>query len=155
MTGVGENWLAGRLTGALNLGREEAGKERKAWAGTTEDGEKICAFYARGQGADGGCSFMDANGGLQLRSPHEFGRVDKEKARRRGGSEAKVAGKRPSEGSDSGMNEGAGPARRRGRRGREKGCGSRRRRRKEKHVRRKRLGNGPGGSRSTGVGAGR
>ena len=41
MTGVEENWLAGRLAEALNLGREEAGKERKAGAGTTEDGEKI------------------------------------------------------------------------------------------------------------------
>ena len=54
MTGV-ENWLAGRLTGALNFGREEAGKERKAGFGTTEDGEKICSFYAREQRADGGC----------------------------------------------------------------------------------------------------
>ena len=47
MTGVEENWLAGRLAGALNLGREEAGKERKAGVGTTEDGERICSFYKK------------------------------------------------------------------------------------------------------------
>ena len=99
MTGVEENWLAGRLTGALNLGREEDGKERKAGAGMTEDGEKICAFYAKERRADGGCSFMDVNGFCNFVHMDEFGRVDKEKARGRGGAEVKVAGKRPSEGS--------------------------------------------------------
>ena len=41
MTGVDEKWIARLLTGALNLGREEAGKERKAKARTTDDGQKI------------------------------------------------------------------------------------------------------------------
>ena len=77
MTGVEKNWLAGRLTGALNLGREEAGKERKAGAGTTEDGEKICSFYKRGQRADGRCSFMDANGFCNFVYMDEFRRIDK------------------------------------------------------------------------------
>ena len=99
MTGVEENWLAGRLTGALNLGREEAGEERKAGAGTTKDGEKIYAFYAREQRADGGCAFMDVNGFCNFVHMDQFGRVDKEKPRKRGGAEAKVVWKRPSEGS--------------------------------------------------------
>ena len=98
MAGVEENWLAGPLTGALNLGREEADKERKAGARTTEDGEKICAFYAREQ-------FMDVNGFCNFVHMDEFRRADKEKARRRGGAEAKVAGKRPSEGSGGGTGE--------------------------------------------------
>ena len=107
-----------------------------AAAGTTEDGGKICAFYAREQRADGVCSFMDANGFCNFVHMDEVGRVDKEKATRRGGAEAKVAGKRPSEGSGRGTGEkkqrnGEGG---RGPRGREKGCGLRRRRRKEKHV---------------------
>ena len=82
MTGVEENWLAGRLTGALNLGREEAGKERKAGAGMTEDGERICTFNEKEQRADGGCSFMDTNGFCNYVHMDKFGKVDKEKARR-------------------------------------------------------------------------
>ena len=105
MTGVEENWLAGRLAGALNLGREEAGKERKAGAGTTEDGERICSFNEKEQRADRGFSFMDTNGFCNYVHMDEFGRVDKEKARRRGGAEAKVAGKRPSERSGGGTGE--------------------------------------------------
>ena len=105
MTGVEENWLTGRLTGALNLGKEEAGKERKAGAETTEDGEKIGAFYTREQRSDGGCSFMGASGFCNFVPINEFGRVDKDKARRRGGAEAKVAGKRPSEGSGGSIGE--------------------------------------------------
>ena len=54
MTGVDENWLAGQLAGVLNLGEEEAGKERKAGSGTTDDGQKNFTFYAREQRADGG-----------------------------------------------------------------------------------------------------
>ena len=105
MTGVEDNCLAGRLTGALNLGREKAGKEQKARAETTEDREKICAYYAREQRADGGCAFMDVNRFCNFVHMDEFGRVDKEKARRRGGAEAKVAGKRPSEESGGGTGE--------------------------------------------------
>ena len=104
MTGVEENWLAGGLTGALNLGRE-AGKERKAGAGMTEDGERICSFYKREQRADGGCSFMDANGFCNFVHMDELGRIDKEKARRRGGAETMGPGKRPSEGSGGGAGE--------------------------------------------------
>ena len=91
MTGVEEKWLARRLTGALNLGREEAGKEQKAGAGTTEDGENICAFYPKEQRAYGGCAFMDGNGFCNFVHMDEFGTVDKKKARRRGGAEAKLS----------------------------------------------------------------
>ena len=62
----------------------------------------ICSFYKREERADGGCSFMDANGFCNFVHMDEF---DKEKARRRGGEEAKVAGKRPSEGSGGGTKE--------------------------------------------------
>ena len=79
--------------------------KRKAGAGTTDDGEKICAFYAREQRADGGCSFMDANGFCNFVHMDEFGRLDKENARRRGGAEAKVARKRPSKGSGGGTGD--------------------------------------------------
>ena len=108
MTGVDENWLAGRLTGALNLVGEEAGKERKAGAGTADGGEKISAFYAREQRADGGCAFMDVNGFCNYVHMYEFWRVDKEKARREVGAEVKVARKRPSD-----RNEGTGEKRQR------------------------------------------
>ena len=91
--------------GALNLGREEADKDRKAGAGTTDDGEKMCVFYAREQRADGGCAFMDVNGFCNFVHMDEFGKVDKEKARRKGGAEVRVAGKRPSEGSGGGTRE--------------------------------------------------
>ena len=50
MTGVEENWLEGRLTGALNLGREEAWKELKAGAGTTDDERR---FAPSTQGSNG------------------------------------------------------------------------------------------------------
>ena len=83
MTGVDENWLAGRQTGALNLGEEEAGKERKAGAGMTDDGQKICAFYAREQRADGGCAFMDSNGFCNYTHMDKFGRVNKERAKKK------------------------------------------------------------------------
>ena len=105
MNGVEENWLAGRIAGALNLGKEEAGKERKAGAGTTDNGEKICAFYAREQREDGGCGFMDVNGFCNLVYMDEFGKVDKEKAMRKGGAQVKVAGKHPCEGSSGGTEE--------------------------------------------------
>ena len=81
MTGVDENWLAGRLTGALNLGGEETGNERKV--GTTDDRQKICAFHAREQRADGGCAFMDANGFCNFIHMDKFERVDKEKAKKK------------------------------------------------------------------------
>ena len=104
MTGVEENLLAARLAGALNFGGEEVGKERNAGAGMTEDGERICTFYEKEQRADGDCSFMDKNGFYNYVHMDKFGKVDKEKARR-GRAEAKVAGKRPSEGSGGGTGE--------------------------------------------------
>ena len=104
MTGVEENWLAARLAGTLNFRGEEAGKERKAEAGVTEDGERICTFYEREQRADGGYSFMDKNGFCNYVHMDKFGKVDKEKARR-GGAGAEVAGKRPSERSGGGTGE--------------------------------------------------
>lgn len=48
-----ENWLAGRLTGVMSLVVEEAGKERKAVVGTTDESQKVCSFYARKQGVMG------------------------------------------------------------------------------------------------------
>ena len=48
---------------------------------------------------------MDVNGFCNFVHMDEFGRVDKEKAKRRGGAEAKVAGKCPSEGSGGGTRE--------------------------------------------------
>ena len=48
---------------------------------------------------------MDVNGFCNFVHMDEFGRVDKEKARNRGGAEAKVAEKRPSEGSCGGTGE--------------------------------------------------
>ena len=104
MTGVEENWLAARLAGTLNFRGEEAGKERKAEAGMTEDGEKICTFYEKEQRADGGCSFMDKNGFCNYVHMDRFGKVDKEKPRR-GGAGGEVTGKRPSEGSGVGTGE--------------------------------------------------
>ena len=100
ITGEDGNWLTGRLTGALNLGGEEAGKERKAGAGTADDGEKISAFYAREQRVDGGCAFMDVNEFCIYVHMDKFERVDKEKARNEEGAEVKVAGKRPSDRSE-------------------------------------------------------
>ena len=105
MTGVDENWLAGRLTGALNLGGEEVGKERKAGARTTDDGQKICAFYAREQRVDGGYAFMDANGFCNYVHMDKFGRVDQEKGKRKEGAEVKVAGKRQSDDNGVGTRE--------------------------------------------------
>ena len=63
---------------------------------------------------------MDVNGFCIYVHMDEFGRVDKEKARREEEAEVKVAGKRPSnrsegtEEKDSGMSEGAWPASRLG-----------------------------------------
>ena len=48
---------------------------------------------------------MDAKGFCNFVDMDEFGWVDKGKARRRGGPEAKVAGKRRSEGSGGGTGE--------------------------------------------------
>ena len=48
---------------------------------------------------------MDVNGLCNFVHMDEFMKVDKEKARRKGGAEVKVAGKRPSEGSGGGRGE--------------------------------------------------
>ena len=56
---------------------EEAGKERKAVVGATEDGQKICAFYAREQRPDGGYLFMNANGFCNYAYMDKFGRIDR------------------------------------------------------------------------------
>ena len=65
---------------------------------------------------------MYTNGFCNYVHMDKFGRVDKEKARRKAGAEVKLAGKRPSDRSgegtgekDNGLSEGAGPASRRGR----------------------------------------
>lgn len=62
MAGVDENMLAGRLTRALSLVREKAGKKRKVRAGTTDGGDNIFAFYSRMKRADEGCAFPNVNG---------------------------------------------------------------------------------------------
>lgn len=38
------------------LGGEDPGKEWKTAAGVTKDGQKICAFFAKKQRADGSCT---------------------------------------------------------------------------------------------------
>jgi len=63
LTGVNENWLAGRLMGVMSIVGEEVGKEWKAVIGTTDNGQRICALNVREQRVDGGCSFMDVNEG--------------------------------------------------------------------------------------------
>ena len=100
--GVDENWLTGRLTGALKLGREEAGKGRKAGAGTADVGEKNSAFYSREQRADGGCALMDVNGFCNYVHMDEYGR---EKARKKERADVRVATKRPSDRSEGTQEE--------------------------------------------------
>ena len=48
-------WLAGRMTGAMRLGRENAVEGRRLAAGAMDDGQKICAFFAKEHRADGTC----------------------------------------------------------------------------------------------------
>ena len=81
------------------------GNERKAGAGTTDDGQNTCAFYAREQRADGGCAFMNANGFWNDAHMVKFGRVDKKRAKKKEGAQAEVMGKRPSDGSREGTRE--------------------------------------------------
>lgn len=52
-----------------------------------------------------GCAFMDTNGFCNYIHIDKFRRVDKEKAKKKEGAEAKVAGKRPSNGSGEGTRE--------------------------------------------------
>ena len=47
LTDEDQNWLAGRLTEAMTLIGEEAGKGWKAVVGAIDDDLRICAFYAR------------------------------------------------------------------------------------------------------------
>ena len=67
------------------------GTERKAGAGTTDDGQNTCALYAREQLPDGGCAF--------IANMVKFGRVDTKRAKKKEGAEERVVGKRPSDGS--------------------------------------------------------
>lgn len=83
--------MAGRLTGVIILVGEEASKEQSAVAGATDDGQKICAFYAKEQRADGVCSFMDTHGFCNYVQPHRFMRFDKEGAREKEGAQIKKA----------------------------------------------------------------
>ena len=77
----------------LNLVGEGVGKERKAETGTTDNGQKICAFHLKEQRGDGRCAFMDANGFCNYAQMDKFERVDKERPKTNAGAEAKVAGK--------------------------------------------------------------
>lgn len=52
LSGVDENGLVGRLTGAMRLVGDETGKEYKVMIETTDSGQKECAFYAREQRAE-------------------------------------------------------------------------------------------------------
>lgn len=93
--------------GAMNLVEEVAGKERKAGTGTTDDGQSMCTSTRERNGQIKVAFYMD-----------KFEKVEKERA------EAKVAGKRPSNGSvkareksDNGMFESMVPASRQCQRG--------------------------------------
>ena len=73
---------------------EEGGGERKATAGVTESGQRICTYYMKEQRADGSCSFMDAHGSCQFAHIDKAGRAVKEGPKIRDGTEARQAGKR-------------------------------------------------------------
>ena len=49
---------------------------------------------------DGGCAFIDVNGFCKYVHMDEYGRVDKEKARKEEGARVRVAAKRPSDRSE-------------------------------------------------------
>lgn len=102
ITGGDENWLAGRLTGTLNLRGEAAGKKQKAGARKTDGGQTICAFYAIEQRANRGVAFMVTNGFCNYAHMDKFERVNEERANKNEGAEVKVAGKRSSGGSGEG-----------------------------------------------------
>lgn len=101
---VDENWMAGRLTGALNLVGEEVDKEGKVGVGTMGmgEGQTYVLWYAREHWAEGGCAFMDANRFYNYAHMDKFGRVNWERAKKKEGTESKVVGKRPSDGSSEG-----------------------------------------------------
>lgn len=99
--------------GAMNLVEEVAGKERKAGTGTTDDGQSMCTSTRERNGQIKVAFYMD-----------KFKKVEKERARKKERAEAKVAGKRPSNGSvkareksDNGMFESTVPASRQCQRG--------------------------------------
>lgn len=78
LTDVDEHWLVGWSTGAMSFDREDAGKRQKAVVGTMDDGEMVCAIYAREQRADEGCSFIDVVGFCNYADMDEFEKIDKE-----------------------------------------------------------------------------
>lgn len=55
LTGMDDGSLTERLTGAMRLRGDEAGKRQKAGVGTMGDCQRIRAFYAKEQHADGVC----------------------------------------------------------------------------------------------------
>lgn len=83
---------------------EEAGKERKAAVRTIDDGQRICAFYAREQREDGGGSLMGMNGFCNYVYMDKFVRIDKERAKKEE-TETRVARKWPNEVSGEGTGE--------------------------------------------------
>lgn len=91
LTDVDEIWLRGRLTGAMSLLGKEAGKERDAVVGTTDNSQNICKFYAREQRADGVCSFMNVNGFCKYAHMDTFERINKEKLKKEGRGQVKEA----------------------------------------------------------------
>lgn len=97
MIGVDEGWLAGRMTGAIISGGEDEGKEQEAAGGATEDGQTICAFFAKKHRADGSCSSMDARGFCHYVHTDKFGKIDKEGPRKKDRAKARMIGTCPKE----------------------------------------------------------
>lgn len=87
---------------AMGFDGKEAVKEWMIVVGTTDDGQRICAFYAREQRADGSCSFLDANRLRNYIHMDRYGRIDKERVKRKNGAEPRMAGKQLKEGSGEG-----------------------------------------------------
>lgn len=66
-------------------------------AGAANDGQRFCTFCAKERRADGGCSFMDADGYCNYAYTIAFGKSTTDGGRRKEGADAKVCGKRPNE----------------------------------------------------------
>lgn len=121
-----QTWLAGRIPGTLGLVREEPGKKRKSGARLNDDGYTICAFYAKKQRVDGGCSDMNkfvstptwiSSEGLSRKGRRR--RKEQKQRWQESSQVTKVA--RAREERDCGKDEGTGLASGRGQTGKERG----------------------------------
>ena len=75
------SWLTGRMTGAMGLGEEDAGEERRPAAREVDDVQKIFALVRKEYRANGTCSFMDTPRFCHCVYTDKFGRTIKEGAR--------------------------------------------------------------------------